>query len=96
MLQFVRGMWDARGPGAKRAEGWVNVAHIATVERAGRDRFSEHGQTVVEPVAIVTVAGGRCVTVSGPDAVRLFQICELRTIQVKPQNDQGYWTDLSA
>lgn len=78
-MTMFRAMWDSKSPTQRAAEGWINWNHIATVERISRDRMSDFGQTVAVPAAIVVLSNGATATVEGPDAVRLFRLCELQT-----------------
>lgn len=76
---MFRAIWDSKEKGLRACEGWVNWNHIVTVERISRDRLSDFGQTVAVPAAIVVLANGCAATVEGPDAVRLYRMCELQT-----------------
>ena len=76
---MFRGIWDSKEKGLRGCEGWVNWDNIMTVERISRDRLSDFGQTVAVPAAIVVLTSGLVVMVDGPDAVRLYRMCELQT-----------------
>lgn len=91
-MGWYKAAWD-RKDGKGTCEGWVNLTLAEAVERRGRERLTDFGMTVIEPVAVVTLAGGVVVTVTGYEASRLFRTLDasalLTTRLTPPEGADG-------